>query len=596
MLVREVYARSMATSKSKAFQLLKIDEMIPLLASSYEAGRLVPFIGAGMSRRKLAGWDGFVANLEKLVPDRGTPGGLEVRAQRAVEAIRNGLNGQPFWEIIRDALKGEDFDKPVIPEQTEALAAIYWPLTVSTNYDHLFFCACRAQLELSLAPKILGRSAEDCKQLMSALVSPFDREIIWHIQGFLGESCPLCHTNPIQDQQHLDRLRSEMVIGHSEYRQVANTAVHFRRCFGEVFGSRSFLFLGSSLSEEYFWNLFGETLELCGPSPVPHFAFLPKQGRTDARFLAEQMNITVCEYRDYKELTPWLKELKGAVEKPSARISGLRVELGRGSTLEIGPYSPLPIPDPSSNFAVALVVRACPAGRFDLDNDLPDQKEEFALKFGDQVFQKDKHVLTPEPGIFAVRARTKDESESERDSVGSAVRELLGQVKKRWSILHLHMPSAGGTVPPVYGFIEAVRAFGKWAGDSDKPLHLIAHVGPQVLLNLNSRQIALPELLTSGLIRFWTVVNHESGREPTRRVLYRHPDKLLKEVVVESLGNVGDETLKKWNMWLCPSPKRDLRLTENDLGRALRDVGFVFGSVLTLERARPHNEREDAHE
>jgi hypothetical protein len=58
----------MAVSQSKAFQVLTIDEMLPILASSYEAGRLVPFIGAGMSRLKLAGWEGFVANLEKTAP------------------------------------------------------------------------------------------------------------------------------------------------------------------------------------------------------------------------------------------------------------------------------------------------------------------------------------------------------------------------------------------------------------------------------------------------------------------------------------------------------------------------------------------------
>jgi hypothetical protein len=51
---------------SRAFQVLNLEEMLPLLASSYMAGRLVPFIGTGMSRRKLAGWEGFVQNLEKV--------------------------------------------------------------------------------------------------------------------------------------------------------------------------------------------------------------------------------------------------------------------------------------------------------------------------------------------------------------------------------------------------------------------------------------------------------------------------------------------------------------------------------------------------
>lgn len=112
------------------------------------------------------------------------------------------------------ALKGEEFDRSEIPEQTKALAAIYWPLSVSTNYDHLFYCSCRETFEDRLPPMVLGRGAEDCKQVMSALVSPFDREIIWHIQGLLSEPCPKCHLDLLQDQVHLDKLRRELVVGH----------------------------------------------------------------------------------------------------------------------------------------------------------------------------------------------------------------------------------------------------------------------------------------------------------------------------------------------------------------------------------------------
>ncbi len=572
--------------------------MLPLLASSYEAGRLVPFLGAGMSRRKLAGWEGFVGKLEELADHSPTGGGhLEVRAQRAAATIRNSHTEEEYLEIIGDALKGEEFDQSAIPGQTEALAAIYWPLSVSTNYDHLFYCACRKVFEDRLPPVILGRGAEDCKQVMSALVSPFDREIIWHIQGFLGEPCPRCHhPSPVQDQAHLGRLRRELVVGHSEYRKAANTAVHFRRCFGEVFGSRSFLFLGSGLSEEYFWNLFGETLELCGPGPVPHFAFVPEQDKIDVRFLAEEMNITVCEYKDYGDLTLWLKALQGMVQEPSVRVSRWHIQLRGGSCLEIVPYSHLPMPEPDSDWAVAVVVRACAEGRFDLDRDrdLLGQQDELRSMLKDQVFPKDRHVLSPKRGVFAVRARTRPDSETESDSVGAAVRELLGEVDDHWNVVHLHLPSAGGTVPPVYGFIESVRAFGDWAREGKRPLHLIAHVGSQVLLNLSSRQVGLYELLTSRLIRFWTVVNSESGMEPTRRVVYRTPQTLLKEVLVDALGDVDDKALREWSISVCPSPKHEAGpITDEYLGMTICDVGVVFGSVLTLTRTRRQPESQD---
>ena len=520
-------------------------------------------------------------------------GHIEVRAQRAIAALRNSCNDEEFRAILTASLKGEDFDEPRLPEQTQALAEIYWPLTISTNYDHLFYCACRSFFEDRLPPRILGRGADDCKQVMSTLVSPFDRETIWHIQGYLGEDCPACHTAPVGDASHLDRLRRELVFGHAEYRRAANTAVHFRRCFGEVFASRSFLFLGSSLSEEYFWNLFGETLELCGPSPMPHFAFMPEDADVDVRFLAEEMNIAVCRYDLHKGgLAPCLRRLRKTIETPRVRMSRWELQLKGGSSLTIAPYSQLPEPDPYADRAVAIVVRACPNGHFELDQDLlrelPDLKEIFA----DSQFDPGKHVLSPQANLFAVRGRTKPEEESENDAVGTAVTELLDQVGP--STLHLHLPSAGGTVPPVYGFIEVARAFGNWATASPRALHLSAYVGHQVLLNLTSHQIGLHELMTSTLIRFWAIITTSDGQNPTRRVLYKPATARLGDTLMELLDLSNERALMNWSKSLCPSPKRSLfPLEQKDLDKTLVDVGVVFGSVLTLVRTSQAAQRPE---
>ncbi len=108
-----------------------------------------------------------------------------------------------------------------------------------------------------------------------------------------------------------------------------------------------------------------------------------------------------------------------------------------------------------------------------------------------------------------------------------------------------------------------------------------------MLLNLASQQISLRELLSSNLIRFWTVVNSEHGEEPVRRVLYRPPGDKLEEVLTEVLGKIKGTALKEWSISLCPSPKRTpTPLTDKDLGETLRDVGVVFGSVLTFSRTR----------
>ena len=566
--------------------------MLPLLASAYNSGRLVPFIGAGMSRQKVVGWDGFVVNLEKaakLPPGRGEH--LEVRAQRAAAMIRRTGSDDDFFNAIRQSLKDERFDELDLPAQTAALSAIYWPLTISTNYDDLFYTACRKAFETRLEPLVLGRSASDCKRVMSSLVSPFDREIVWHIQGFLGGQGSKF---PLKRDRELLRLHRELVIGHSEYRKVTNTAIHFRRCFGEVFRTRSLLFLGSSLSEEYFWNLFGEMLELCGPSPVPHFALLPKSVDVDIRFLAEEMNITILQYKHYEELPDLLAHLKKLIDDPSARVSRWTLDTKKGPSLEITPHAPLPIPGINADFAVAVVVRTDSKGRFQIE---PDQ-EELRARFRNQSFSRGKHVVSPAPGLFAVRARAGNPNET--DSIGTAVEQLLSKVDRRRRVVHMHLPAEGGTVPPVYGFIEAIRAYGSWArGKNARELRLVVYVGPQVILNLTSHQIDLEELLTSRLIRFWTAVNEtrtpahhdhdgNSDREPIQRVLYKTPKTKLSDVLVEVLGNLGETALKTWSVSLSPSPRHEVKkevvTAQSVADCSLCDVGVVFGSVLTLNR------------
>jgi hypothetical protein len=71
------------------------------------------------------------------------------------------------------------------------------------------------------------------------------------------------------------RLTKELVADHTEYRRITHREPHFRRAFAEVFRHRSLFFLGSGLRETYLQELFGEVLELHGPSTRTHFALMP---------------------------------------------------------------------------------------------------------------------------------------------------------------------------------------------------------------------------------------------------------------------------------------------------------------------------------
>src|SRR5260370_19269479 len=179
-----------------------------------------------MSAGRLALWDKFVENLEceaDIVNDESLKLTFEVRAQSACTKIRNSHGRECFLDAIRNALmiKGAPSD---IPLQTTSLASICWPLVVSTNYDDLYFGACQSLGGMEV--QVLGRTPKDCKVMLSSLHGPFDRQYIWHVQGFLGSPLGTRVEKPI-----LDDLQDQLVVGHSEYRLVTNASPHFRRCF-----------------------------------------------------------------------------------------------------------------------------------------------------------------------------------------------------------------------------------------------------------------------------------------------------------------------------------------------------------------------------
>jgi hypothetical protein len=496
---------SHAAEAKPAPSMQTFEQVLPLLVSTYHRGRLVPFIGAGMGVPTLGLWENFVRSLERQAEHGTSPGTPDKRAQRAAVKIKN--SGKVYWPTaIREALKGKGKG---IPRQTQELAKIHWPLVISTNYDDLFYGECYNQVAAGqLEPQILGRCPSDCKRIVASLNSPFDRKYIWHIQGFVGGQHPHFDDPPAYDKlvkaveigrpNKLQELCRELVVGHSEYRAVANAAVHFRRCFGEVFRSRSFLFLGSSLTEQYFLNLFSEVLDLIGPSAVPHFAFTKKDPHNDAQFLADQMNITVCEFEDWSELPVWLSRLKGAIDSPArVRTSRWYVNIPPDVYLEILREDPPTIP-PGPEHAIAVVARRGEGGRPHFqDKDLRDR---FAEKFSESAFGEGHVVPSAVPGFFAVTASSMHSSQHEIGAVQDATTELLREAGAHgYETLHFKQPSVGGAVPPVYGFMETVRTFGQLhkqaEGRERIPRRLMLYVGPQVALNLTSTRIDLHELL-----------------------------------------------------------------------------------------------------
>src|SRR5262249_5474511 len=128
--------------------------------------------------------------------------------------------------------------------------------------------------------------------------------------------------------------------------------------------------------------------------------------------------------------------------------------------------------------------------------------------------------------IYAATARTtgaEDES-----AVSAAVHDLIEEIcPKCLSTLHLQMSQSGGTVPPVFGFMEVVRTFAEWKRRSAASIRLVVHIPPAVEFNLSSDRIDVRELLSSEQIRFWAVVFSDADREPVRRSFRKPPSTTL---------------------------------------------------------------------
>jgi hypothetical protein len=267
------------------------------LAVAYERGVLVPFIGSGLSRPACPSWLRLIQNLESTVGIErqvaDDPETLIRRANVAVLALRNAGPGE-LAKAVRGALGGAA--NLVMPPGTELLAAIWWPLVITTNYDNLYAAAHHEKFRNKNAkpsptptrPVVFGRSPIDCFNVARSLreVTP---PVIWAIQGFVDAPCP-------ERFDPIGRLAAELVVGHEEYRRVTFREAHFRRTFAEVFRSRSFLFLGSGLAEHYLLDLFSEVQEFYGPAGHLHFAIAP-EGRLDVDFLLREFQVAVLEYK-----------------------------------------------------------------------------------------------------------------------------------------------------------------------------------------------------------------------------------------------------------------------------------------------------------
>ncbi|MFL5309073.1 MAG: SIR2 family NAD-dependent protein deacylase [Myxococcales bacterium] len=586
---------------------MDFETVLPRLVATYESGRLVPFIGAGMSRPACTDWPGLVRKLELEAGMKGAPpladnapsDEIVRRGNVAVRALKAGKEGA-FGEAMGRAVLDRGGKEP--PIQTRALARVSWPLVLTTNYDNYYAAAFLERFPDRLFA-VAGRNATDCQRVLSSLTTA-GRSLLWALQGYLEQPCVVSPTG-----RAVAALLDELVVGHDEYRRVTYRDIQFRRAFAEVFRQRSLLFLGSGIRETYLQELFSEILELYGPATRPHYAFIPK-GEVDPDFMLARFQIVVVEYKagDHAEVTRRLDRLADAIEArpelPPANVpvswSWGRIEAGPGSWRSVPELEIVrgPLPEVPVDGECLAVSAGGEVGKFFYS----DKIRELLARWGVKAGTTPDTSISPYLGlyrdkrVYAVRARSEKDLRRLTD-VYDASLALFEHAASRYRCIHLQLLGVGGSsateapayerrpFPERFSLVQTVLAWGEWrrrqpAGGCRLMLHVISE---PVYADLASGRIDVLELLSCRDVRFWAETVSSTG-ELERRLFQEMPDTPLRDVL-----RALNLSANHWTVEVSPATSFDkldkpAPLAQEYLDEPLRRLGVVPGSTLHFRR------------
>jgi SIR2-like domain len=577
------------------------------LSAVYDRGCLVPFIGSGMSIPICATWAQFVERLEKQTGIDDSQFKSRSLIQRALFALqRLAREGGDLGATVRAAVY---VDKaPETPTHSEALASVFWPLICSTNYDDVYL---RASMKArGVVPRIVGRSEGDCRQVLKHLSLP-DGEMLWVLQGFLTPmSAQVKAAIGVEFDAH--RLEQELVVGHAEYRRAAHRVPHFRRCFAELFRTRSLLFLGSGLEEPYFRALFDEVIELSGPPVRPHFA-LVEEDKVDPGFMREQYHIVCHTYPKghHATVSQVLAGFSDFIRGPRTRPSGWSFRLNSsarvstddctGGHFEVNRAS---LPNPRDLMDGQVVAASCGRGEDNnaaaspstrgvpllgeqavslvgVGSHTPDWINDWVVKW--QNTERCYGIVARE--LTGVGGSPRDRRSPE--AIRKAFRAFLDVVEaERVEVAHVQLLSAGRhrVFQPWVSLVQMARAYGQWARESSREggvprVRVVVYVvDPGVIALLTGGHIDLVEQLEDTHLRISVEIFDARGQAEVHHL------------IVDPAARIGSLSLfsvpgRMPKLYAHPVPTRKFEPMELGQARPIsfRDFGLVSGSTLVVD-------------
>jgi hypothetical protein len=277
------------------------------LSNELAAQRVVPFVGAGLSRiAGLPNWSELLVKLSLVAAATGLPKQVCEQIDAGIRAGRYELVADSLAEHFGENLGPQlakllDTSSLALPLSHRMLAEVDWPALITTNFDDL-----------------LGRALP----ASTATLNWKDASGIERVLRGRTQHIMYAHGN-------LSLLES-IVLTPDQYRRCLRQAA-YRTYLKSIFTNHTVLFLGFSFNDRDISSLLEDLREMFGQIERPHFAVLPMAADTDlrVRYLRQNFNVEVIPYVPSTEEHPeFIDVLRTIVDrspgKPRDLLGALR--------------------------------------------------------------------------------------------------------------------------------------------------------------------------------------------------------------------------------------------------------------------------------
>ena len=262
--------------------------------------KVIPFVGAGVSKdvkykngeKAFVNWKELLEILNQKVNDENKKNGIgyflkskDIDYLQIADMIEKELSVNEFNKVLKETF---DIDLTLIDETTLELAQTIWELNskliITTNYDKILNYSCSD----------INKNYWDIEASFEQAISLRDRvknSTIWHIHGHIDNVDNIILTS--QKYNALYTTNSE----HSKYKSALETLRH-------IISSKSLLFIGFSLDDEFIINQLNRTIEIFGGNSHEHYVLCKKGSKPNTL----NKNIKVIEYENHGQ--PLIDKIK----------------------------------------------------------------------------------------------------------------------------------------------------------------------------------------------------------------------------------------------------------------------------------------------